>query len=229
MTEILFFGALFVGSHFALGAPNVRRQLVARLGEPGFSGFYSIVALFTLVIFVMSYSNQLSFDYWWGPAPEFYWITKLLMWLALVLAAGAFLAPNPSMSALAGGMESSDSPAMTPRGVQTITRHPFLWGTGLWGFSHMIANGDSKSVVFFGWFLLLGAFGAWILDWKKTQQLGDVWSLYCEQTSNVPFAALLMGRTKLNARDLLLPLVAGTALYAAVYWGHVYLAGVALF
>jgi len=229
MTEILFFGAMFVGSHFVLSAPSVRRRFVGRLGEQGFAGFYSLVAMVTLGTLVLSYANQLSYTYWWGPAPEYYWITKLLMWVALVFAAGAFMAPNPSLLGLAGGMDSGAAPAVTPRGVQTITRHPFLWGVALWGCGHMVANGDAKSVVFFGWFLVLGTLGAWILDWKKTQQLGDVWSLYCEQTSNLPFVALLRGRVSANLRDLTLPLVVGSLVYAIMYWGHSYIAGVALF
>lgn len=231
VVEIVFLGALFVGSHFVLSAPSIRRRAIDRLGERGFAGFYSLVALLSLGAFIMGYNNQLvlSFNYWWGPAPQYYWVAKFLMWAAFVLAVGAFMAPNPSLLGMAGGMGSSDSQAVSPQGVQVITRHPFLWAVALWAVAHMTANGDSISVLFFGWFLLLGVFGAWILDWKKTQQLGDVWSLYCEQTSNTPFVALLRGRVTAKPRDLLLPAIVGSIVYAIVFWGHGYLAGVNLF
>ena len=229
MVEMIVLGALFVGSHFLLSSPGIRRHSVARVGERGFAVLYSVVALLTLGGFIAGYNEQLvfSFNYWWGPAPQYYWIAKILMWAAFVLAVGAFTAPNPSL--LGATMNSSEPLAHLPQGVQTITRHPFLWAATLWAIAHIIANGDSISVVFFGWFFVLGLFGAWVLDWKKTQQLGDGWVHYCKQTSNVPFVGLLSGGATPRPVDLVLPVVVGTLVYGLVFWAHGYVAGVALF
>jgi uncharacterized membrane protein len=41
----------------------------------------------------------------------------------------------------------ADAPA---RGIQRVTRHPFLWGVAVWAFVHLIANGDVASLMLFG-------------------------------------------------------------------------------
>lgn len=44
---VLAGAASFVGTHFAMSHP-LRRPLVARLGEAGFTGLYSLVSFITL-------------------------------------------------------------------------------------------------------------------------------------------------------------------------------------
>ena len=62
---------------------------------------------------------------------------------------------------------------------------------------------------------------------QKQLALGSHWARLAEVTSNIPFAALVAGRTRLRARDIsLLRIIAGLLLYAVLYNGHSIIAGV---
>jgi uncharacterized membrane protein len=144
------------------------------------------------------------------------------MWFAVVLVVGSFMAPNPSSVGM--GEKAKDG----PKGMLRITRHPLLWGVGIWGLAHILANGDVVSVLFFGCFVVLALGGALLLDAKKSAQLGEDWRGFSQQTSLLPFGAVLSGRTALAPGELIGPLVVGTVVYALMYWGHSFLSGVEL-
>src|SRR3546814_15873667 len=94
---------------------------------------------------------------------------------------------------------SSDlSPAV---GILSITRHPFLWGTGLWALSHLLANGDLGSIVMMGGIDILSFGGMQHIDQRRESHLGASWGPMKLTTSVVPFAAALAGRTKVAWRD----------------------------
>jgi uncharacterized membrane protein len=59
------------------------------------------------------------------------------------------------------------------RGVLRITRHPVMWGVGLWAAVHLVANGDLASLLFFGGFLLTALGGAWHLDRRLAATEGE--------------------------------------------------------
>ena len=95
----------------------------------------------------------------------------------------------------------------------------------MWGAGHMIANGDTASLVFFSSFVLLSFAGGYLIDRKKAQA-GDGWAAHAAVTSNLPFGAIFTGRNRVVLGELWLPTLVGLALYALMYWGHIYLAGV---
>jgi uncharacterized membrane protein len=65
-----------------------------------------------------------------------------------------------------------------------------------------------------------------VVLWRVRRALGSNWARLAEVTSNVPFAALVAGRTRLRWRDIsLLRLIAGLLLYAVLYNGHAIIAG----
>lgn len=220
MLQVAIIGLAFVGSHFALSLAQVRGPLVKRMGENGFLGLYSLVSVVLIVLLVMSYNEASRSAYFWYPDPLHYRITIGIMWLALVFVAGSFLAPNPS--SVGAGEKAKEG----PKGMLRITRHPLLWGFGLWGLSHILSNGDVVSVMFFGWLAILALVGAVVLDAKKRHQLGDDWTNFCAQTSLVPFVAIIQGRTQLAVGELVPALVVGTLVYLAIFWGHEWVSGV---
>ena len=68
--------------------------------------------------------------------------------------------------------------------------------------------------------------GTVLIDRKKQLALGSNWSRLAEVTSNLPFAALVTGRTGLRWRDIgLLRVVAGLLLYAVLYLAHPIITG----
>ena len=65
-----------------------------------------------------------------------------------------------------------------------------------------------------------------LIDRKKQLALGSNWPRLAEATSNLPFAALLAGRTRLRWRDVsLLRVAAGLLLYAVLYLAHPIITG----
>ena len=149
MLQVAIVGLAFVGSHFLLSLVSVRDSLVKRFGENGFLGLYSGISAVLLVLMVMTYNEVSRSRYLWFPDPTHYQVTMLVMWLAVVFLVGSFMAPNPS------SVGAGDAAKQGPRGMLRITRHPLLWGIGLWGLSHILSNGDVVSVVFFGWLVVL--------------------------------------------------------------------------
>ncbi len=220
MLTVAFLGLMFLASHFLLSLAEVREPLVKRLGEGAFLGVYSGIAGVLLVLLVISYGNADRSMYWWYPDPTFNLVTMGVMWLSIVFVVGSFMAPNPSSVGM--GAKAKEG----PRGLLRITRHPLLWGVGLWALAHILANGDLVSVVFFSVFAVLSFLGAWVLDRKKAVQLGDDWVSYTAQTSLLPFGAILSKRTTLAVAELMPPLAAGTLVYVGVFWAHEWISGV---
>src|SRR5262249_40564929 len=113
-------------------------------------------------------------------------VALVLMLLAFVLVVVGLITPNPTA---AGGeiMLIADDPA---RGILRITRHPFLSGTALWAFTHLVANGDAASLLLFGSFLLLATVGATQIDAKRARRYGSQWTQFARATSAMPFLAI---------------------------------------
>lgn len=225
MWAMLLAAVLFLGTHLGISSTVLRGRLVAMLGEGGYLIAYSLVAALTLGYLIWMYGALPRYGYFWLPSPELYMVPKVVMPIAMILLVGGFMVRNPT----AVGMESSlrEGPGdQLARGVTRITRHPFQWAVVLWAATHLIANGDRVSVVFFTTFLVLGLAGSVLIDRKKSAKLGSAWQRYAEATSNLPFAAIINGRNRLAVKELLVPTVVGLAAYVLVYWAHPWIAGV---
>jgi uncharacterized membrane protein len=148
--------AAFVASHLGLSAAPPRGGLVARLGEKGFQVLYALLAMLALGAMIAAYSYASHHLYLWPPGPGVRHLPLLVMPLALILIAGGVLTPNPS----ATGMTSALDRPEPAQGVLRVTRHPVMWGVGLWAAIHIVANGDLASLWFFGGFLLTALGGA---------------------------------------------------------------------
>ena len=108
-----------------------------------------------------------------------------------------------------------------------MTRHPVMWALGLWGLAHLAANGDLASTWFFGVVAALALGGTVLIDRKKRLALGSHWQRLAALSSNIPFAALATGRTRLRWRDVgVLRPLAALLLYAVLFLGHPIFTGV---
>lgn len=217
MSEISLAALLWVGTHLGLSSSALRGKLVSITGAQGFLALYSIVAAASLGYLIYVYTVVERYDYFWLPNPGLFWVSKLLMPIALILVVGGFMVKNPTMVGATLNAEEAESIAT---GVTRITRHPFQWGVVLWTGSHMVANGDWVSWVFFGSFAVISLVGCLLMDHKKANTMGGAWQTYAEVTSNVPFAAILSGRNHLSPKELVSPIVVGSAVYALVYYFH---------
>ena len=212
----------FVISHLGLAAAPLRDRLVARLGETGFQILYGLVAVLTLGTLIAAYGHASHHAYLWSPGPGLRHLPLLVMPLALILLTGGVLIPNPSATGMTGALDRPE-PA---QGVLRITRHPVMWGVGLWAAVHIVANGDRASLLFFGGFLLTALGGAAHLDRRLAATEGDRWRRFAETTSFVPFAALLAGRQRWVWTELRRPILWGLGLYALLLALHPALFGV---
>jgi uncharacterized membrane protein len=223
--ELLFAGVLFVAAHLGISSTPLRDLLVRRLGQRGYLGLYSLIAVVTLVYLIMAFNGSSHAQFLWTPSPALRGLALLVMPVALVLLLGGFLVRNPT----AVGQEAGLATIGEGSGLLRITRHPFQWSVVLWAGVHILANGDAASLVFFGSLGTLSLVGTFAIDAKKARAAGGDWAAFAKVTSNVPFAAILSGRSRLVVGELWLPLALGLVGYVVLLWGHVYVSGVALF
>ena len=229
MSELLFAGALFLATHLGISNSPLRPMLMRTLTERGYQGLYSLVALVTVVYLVMAYNDAPRLEYLWNLDPRLYWVPKLLMLPAFILFAGGLKGAAQTASPLPGCAMDEAALAKLTSGINRVTRHPVQWAFILWAASHIIANGDAVSVVFFAVFLLLSAVGSLFADRKKAAAYGEDWQAFAAATSHLPFAAVVAGRNKMAWGELGVPSALGLALYIGVFWGHEWLSGVGIY
>lgn len=222
LLSLVIAAVAFCGSHTLLSSTRLRGSLRDQLGERGYLAVYSLTALVIFAWFLVAYVHAPTIALW----PRQRWtalIPVVVMPFAAILLIAGYTTPNPTAVAMEHRARADD-PAP---GILRITRHPVMWAIGLWALSHLIANGDLRSLIFFGAFAGLSLGGTVLIDRKKRLALGSHWSRLAEITSNLPFAALIAGRTRLRWRDIgLLRVVAGLLLYVVLYRGHLLIAGV---
>ena len=219
---LLVSGTAFAGSHVILSSTRLRGSLREQLGENGFLAVYSVVAIVTFAWFVMAYARGPRLVLW-TTQPWMALVPIVIMPFASILLVAGYTTPNPTAVAMERTARS-DNPAP---GILCVTRHPVMWAIGLWALAHLIANGDLRSVLFFGLFALLAFGGTLLIDRKKRLALGSNWVRLSQVSSNLPFLALLAGRTRMRWREIgVLRIVAGLLLYIVLYRAHPIFAGV---
>ena len=204
--------------HVGIAGTRLRDRIVARLGEGGFMGAFSLLSVATLVGLVFAYRAAPYDTLWVAPA----WLSWLLvgaMLVASVLFVGSVASPNPTA---AGGERVS-----VPRGITLVTRHPMLWSFAIWAAVHVIGNGDLASLVFFGAFLATALAGMPSIDAKLARRDPARWARIAGVTSIVPGAALAAGRARLGWREVgwIAP-VGGVVLWALLLGAHPHIIGV---
>jgi uncharacterized membrane protein len=113
-------------------------------------------------------------------------------------------------------------------GMQRITRHPMLWSFAIWAAVHVLGNGDSAALVFFGAFLVTALVGMPNIDAKLARRAPDAWPRLAAATSILPFGAIATGRNRLVLGEIGWgPPVAGLLAWAAMLHFHARFFGVA--
>jgi len=210
---------VFIATHFIPSTP-LRPGLVAALGEKGYLGLYSLVALATLGWMIWAYVKAPYERLWVGD--EFKVWALVLMPVALVSIVAGGMTRNPSAVRQEGALASMGE----PRGILRITRHPIQWGIALWALLHLVARGDTASVVFFGGFALLAISGSMLIDARKDRVLGVDWQRFASVTSNFPFWAIVQGRNQFRFDEIgWNKVLIGLGAYLVLVFLHPYLFG----
>jgi uncharacterized membrane protein len=199
MFQLLAAALSFTGLHLGVSGTAVRGFLIEQLGPRSYRALFSLGSFASLIWLARAYSHAYLTDntvYWTLPYAQH--IAAPVMGFALFLAVPGVVSRSPTALERASLLLLEPE----PRGMQRITRHPFLWGVLLWATFHVSANGDAASIVLFSTFWLVAALGTRSIDRKRARQFGETWLQYRAQTSNVPFAAIASGRTRLVFREI---------------------------
>ncbi|MDQ2892771.1 MAG: NnrU family protein [Pseudomonadota bacterium] len=216
MTMVILAAVAFVGTHFLLSHP-LRAPLVARVGDNGFLGLYSLVAVLTLGWLVIAYRAAPLTPMLWPVGDGIWAVVTAVMLIASILFVGSLIG-NPALP-------GPGKPApIAATGVFSITRHPMMWSFALWGLCHIAVYPIAANVVLAGAIVVLALIGARLQDAKKEALQPEVWPVWERRTSYWPFAAIASGRAKLTGfrpHDW----AGGIVIWLAATWAHLPLAG----
>ncbi|MDP6172989.1 MAG: NnrU family protein [Rhodospirillales bacterium] len=217
----LFWASLvFAGSHVLLSGVALRPCLIAKLGEKLFSGFYALIQIAAIVWMVRAFAAAPEIVLW-DAHTAIKHLTMSFMILAFIMIAAGLMGPNPTLAGRGEGALVDG-----PRGMIRVTRHPMMWGIGLWALTHLAARGDGASLIFFGAMALLALGGSALIDYRKAEAHPQAWAEFEAQSSHIPFAAIIAGRTWFSAREIgWAPVLAGIVLYLGGLIAHEWLFG----
>ena len=133
---------LWMAVHFISSVARVlRTSLVERVGENPYKGIFALTLVLSIALMIIGWrSTTPEFNYvppTWG-AP----LTSILMLIAVSLFGAAH----------------------QPTRIKRFIRHPQLTGMAVWSLSHLLANGDSLSLV------LIGGLGSMGIDRNAVDQ-----------------------------------------------------------
>jgi len=226
MTSLLAAAAFFVLLHLVVSGTRVRDALTGRIGQGPYMGLFSLASLAGLVWLAIAFGQARGAAWneaYWGLTPTTGYLQIVLQLLALLLVAPGLTTPNPTSVRQEGALDRPD----LIKGMLRITRHPFLWGVAVWAFGHLLVNGERASIVLFGAMLVLAIFGTASIDAKRKRALGSKWDAFADQTSNIPFGAILSGRQSLDIGEIgWWRILLAVAIWAVLLWGHPYAFGV---
>lgn len=225
MLNLAAAAAFFLALHLLVAGTRLRGRVIGGIGEGPYLGLFSLASIGGITWLCMAYNatDEVPNHLYWV-APE--WLAHLapvVMLVAFLFAIIGLTTPNPTAVKAEALLDKPDA----VKGMLRITRHPFLWAAILWSTLHVALNGDRASIIFFGTYLVLAAFGTLSIDDKRKKAMGARWTAFASQTSNLPFAAIVAGRNRLAIGELgwwriLLGLIA----FAAMFYGHLWLFGV---
>lgn len=158
--------AAFVLAHSLTNIRPLRHWATRQLGHHGFYTVYSVLSA-SLLVWVIAAALAAPTVVIWEQAAWMRWVPSLAMPVACQLIAAGLSSPNPFSLGLGG--EGFDP---TRPGIVRLTRHPVIWGLGLWSGAHILPNGHLAGLVLFVPLLVLSLLGPRILDAKRRQSLG---------------------------------------------------------
>ncbi len=174
---------LWSGVHLLRGvAPRVRDALIARIGPDRYKGLFSLAIVASIVLMVIGWRSTVPGIAY--PPPAWGRPTALILMLVVFILFAA---------------------SGVPTNIKRLVRHPQLVGVTTWSVAHLLANGDTRSLVLFA------GIGLWALfQIRVSNRLEGAW----EKPAAAPFSAEIK------------PVVGGLVAYVILLLVHPYLFGV---
>ncbi len=183
MTLLIAGVALFALLHLIpIYGKGLRGRVAGKIGDKTYKGLFALASLGSIILIVRGWKATSPIQWYEAPLWAFH-VTPLIMLFAFLLffASGA------------------------PTNIKRFIRHPQLTGVFLWGFGHLLANGEDRSVILFG------GFAAWsVIAIIGTNRRDGEW----QKPKKQPLV-----------KDIITVFI-GLGLYAAVILGHEYVIGV---
>jgi uncharacterized membrane protein len=135
MTALVLGLVLFLGVHSVrVFAEGWRQGFIARRGDKAYKGLYTAASVLGLVLIVWGFGQARQQPLLlWPPLPGMRHLALLLVSLALVLIAAAYVPRNH---------------------IRAKLHHPMLLGTKVWALAHLLASTMLHELIFFGGFLV---------------------------------------------------------------------------
>lgn len=199
--------AVFLGAHSASNWKPIRGPVEARYGKKGFYLGYSAVSTL-LLVWVIAAALDSPTVVVWEQQPWMRWVPPLVMPVACLLWVLGLSQKNPFSIGPGGAGYDPARP-----GIVRLTRHPIIWGLGIWSAAHIVPNGHLAGLLLFVPLFLLCLAGPRILDAKRRKSLGgDRWREMDDMAVFEPRALLAeLGWARI---------LGGLALYPVLLWLH---------
>ena len=128
MTRLVLGVLLWSIVHFIpVISTDLKKNMLDRFGEYPYKGIFSLIMVVAIYLIISGWKSAVPEVIYTPPGWGNY-AAGLLVLLGFVL----FLAPYP------------------PNNLKRLLRHPQLIGMACWGVGHLLASGESRSIVFFG-------------------------------------------------------------------------------
>lgn len=208
--RILFWTFAFAVTHMGLSSMRIRPRIVGAVGVLPYLGIYSLLALGTFSMLVMTWLPSIhGGGMLWNvrAVPGVHMAALLVSWLSFTLSLAALVQPSPA----------SIGPRSTTRarGLTRITRHPLFMNIGIWALAHAVLNGFVHDVLFFGGIFVFALAGCMHQDARKRITEKGTLDEFFSETSLLPFVAIATGRNRLVLSEM--PWI-GLAVAGAVSW-----------
>ena len=185
MTLLTIGVLLWIATHlFPAAAPGIRGGLVEKLGFNAYRGIFSLLIVASLLMIIFGWRSSIPENVYLPPE----WgrhLTMLLVLIAFVLFSASHGANN----------------------ISRLVRHPQLSGVLTWGIAHLVANGESRSIILFG------GMAAWSI---VAMVLANRRDGAREKPPAAPF------------RKDVIAVVGGVVVYAVVLFSHRWISGIPL-
>lgn len=178
---LLVFGiVVFLGIHFVRSfAPGLRAAVIKRSGAGAWRAIHGIAAVVGLALIAIGFDQARATTGMLYTPPVFMaHIALALMLIASICLVAAFLPPGK---------------------IRVATKHPAILAIKIWALAHLIANGETASVLLFGAFLAWGVILR--ISMKKRWRAGEI-----------TYPAFVSYRYDLAAAVL------GAVLYGVIVW-----------
>ncbi|KPJ98184.1 MAG: hypothetical protein AMJ60_09190 [Desulfobacterales bacterium SG8_35] len=220
---IFFLWLVFAGTHIIGSSIPVRTVLIRRIGQLGYKGLYTLVALATFIPLCYFYFTHKHAGYLLYTSGSFInLLAQLLMLGAIIVLLQGFVTANPmtTMTELTGRVVRSG------HGIQRLTRHPQNFAFAIFGLAHLLANPYVGDWIFFGGFIVYGIVSAVHQDRRQLATGSEHLKQFLTDTSAMPGAAIISGKQRLGLDEYNPPaLVAAIVIFILLKLWHPMLFG----